>query len=228
MYQSWRKTYSGVRQSGSGFIASAGNGGGGSDFVTDTFTTGSDVNLSSHAGEVGATWTLHTLYSGVITDDAALDRIYLTSAGAAAYHASGTPPGADYYVSATLFRLTQIPTNVSLILGMDTTADTGILLRLNDTGGAVQWEVIDRVAGSNTILNGGAAVTGAHVPSLGGAGVLVKLVRTGTAITVFFDGVQDTALNCTTSITAVGKAGVRCSGQASSATGIHIDDFTAR
>lgn len=196
-------------------------------FVTDTFTEGADTTLASHTGETGASWTSHTLYSGTALVDAALDRIFLNSAAAAAYHASGSPSSADYYVQAAFYRLTQIATNVSIALAMDTAADTMIILRLNDTGAAIQWELIDRTAGSNSILNGGAAVSGSHIPSLGGAPVTAKLVRTGTSLTVFFDGVQETALNATTGITATGKAGFRCSGQATSSTGIHLDAFEA-
>jgi hypothetical protein len=226
MYQSWRKTYSGVRQSGAGFIAIQGAGAG--PFVSASFTVGSDIVMGSYTAETGGPFVLHPSYSGSVLVNATLDRAYLNSAAAAAYYDSGTPPSADYGVQQDFFRLTQIATNVSLILALDTSADTGILLRLNDTGSAVQWEVIDRVAGSNTILNGGAAISTSHIPSLGGAGVTAKIVRTGTAITAFFDGVQDTALNCTTSITATGRAGLRCSGQATSTTGIHIDNFIAQ
>lgn len=200
----------------------------GGDFVTDTFTEASDTTLASHTGETGATWTLHPSYSGADLVNASLDRIYLNTAAAAAYYASGVPPGADYYVQVDFYRLTQIGTNVSLILGMDTTADTGLMLRLNDTGAAVEWEVIDRVAGSNTILNGGLAVSSATIPTLGGAPVTAKMIRTGTSVTVFLNGSQDANLNCITSLTAAGKAGVRFSGQATSTTGIHVDNFSAR
>jgi len=198
-----------------------------SAFLSATFTVGTDTVLGSYTAEIGGPFTLHPSYTGSVLVNASLDRAYLNSAATAAYYDNGTSPGADYEVQLDFFRLTQIATNVSLILALDTSADTGILLRLNDTGAAVQWEVIDRVAGSNTILNGGAAVSGSHIPSLGGAGVTAKLVRTGTSITVFFDGVQDTALNCTTGITAIGKAGIRCSGQGSSTTGIQIDNLSA-
>lgn len=198
-----------------------------STFLSASFTVGSDTVLGSYTPETGGPFVLHPSYSGSVLVDASLDRGYLNSAGAAAYYDNGVPPSADYEVQQDFFRLTQIATNVSLVLGFDASADTGILLRLNDTGAAVQWEVIDRVAGSNTILNGGAAVSGSHIPSLGGAAVTAKLVRAGTAITVFFDGVQDTGLNCTTGITATGRAGIRCSGQGSSTTGIQIDNYLA-
>lgn len=196
-------------------------------FVSSSFTAGSDTALASFTPETGGPFVLHPSYSGSILVDAALDRAYLNSAAAAAYYGTGVPAGADYAVEMDFFRQTQIAANVSLVIRMDISVDTGILLRLNDTGSAVQYEVIDRVTGSNTVLNGGTAVTSSHIPSLGGAAVRVKIVGTGTAITVFFDGVQDTALNCTTGITAAGRAGIRASGQSSSTTGIHLDNFSA-
>jgi len=201
------------------------SGGGGGDIVNDTFTQGSDVNLSSHTGETGATWTLHPSYSGTITNDSTLDRIYLTSASAAAYYASGVPSTADYCNEVAFRRLTQISTNASVFVGLDTSADTGLHLRLNDTGSAVQWEVMDRVTGSNTILNGGAAVSGTNVPTVGGAAVVGKICRSGTSVTVFFDGVQNTSLNSTTSLTSTGRCGIRISGTASSTTGVHLDNL---
>lgn len=202
-------------------IGTAGTGGGGGDIVNDTFTQASDVNLSSHTGETGATWTLHPSYSGTITNDSTLDRIYLTSAAAASYYASGTPSSSTYCTSANFSRLTQFSNNAGITIGEDTSADTMILFRLNDNGATVSWEIIDRIAASNTALNS----MSVNIPSLGGAAVTAKICRSGTALTVFFNGVQETGLNATTTITAIGKAGIRISGTSSSTTGIHIDNF---
>lgn len=196
-------------------------------FVSSSFTVGSDITLASYSPEVGGSFVLHPSYSGSVLVDASLDRAYLNSAGAAAYYATGSPASADYEVQMDFSRPTQIAANVSLILGMDTSADTGVMLRLNDTGVAAQWEVMDRVAGSNTILNGGTAVSGASTPSVGGAAVTARMVRSGTTITVFLNGVQETVLTSTTSLTAIGKVGIRCSGQSSSTTGIHMDNLSA-
>lgn len=196
--------------------------GGGGDFVSDTFTEGSDVNLSSHVGEIGATWTLHPSYGGTVTNDSTLDRIYLTS-GTGAYYTSGVPPDADYCVKSYFYRVTQQSNNISLILRFSTSADTGILLRANDTGAAFQWEVMDRNAGSN-----GTPVTSiSNTPAIGGAPVIMELCGTGTTVIVIANGVQDTNLNFTTGITATGRAGVRFSGTSTSTTGIHLDNFSA-
>jgi len=107
---------------------------------------------------------------------------------------------------------------------MDTSADAGLLLRGNDNGSAFQWEVIDRAGGSNTLLTSSSA----NQPGIGGAAITMKMCRNGTSVTVFANGVQNTALNATTTTTAVGKAGIRAVGQATSTTGIHLDNFHAQ
>lgn len=193
------------------------------DFVTDTFTQGSDANLSAHTGELGATWTLHpaAAYSGsVITNDATLDRIYTTT-GTAAYYASGTPPSANYCAQADIYNVTTLSLNVAIAVRMDTSADSMILVRLNN---GIQWELIERNAGANTALTN----SGASLPTAGGAPVNLKLCTAGTAITVFLNGVQETGMNSTATISAAGKAGVRFSGVSSSSTGYHVDNFSAR
>jgi PKD repeat protein len=197
---------------------------GGGDFVTDTFTEASDTTLASHTGEVGATWTLHPSYSGAALDNGSLKRIYLNTSAAAAYYASGVPPGANYCVQADFNRVTQISNNISIIIGMDTAADAGLLLRGNDNGTTFQWEVIDRAGGANTLLTSSSA----NQPAIGGAAITMKMCRNGTSVTVFANGVQDTALNATTTTTAVGKAGIRAVGQATSTTGLHLDNFHAQ
>lgn len=200
--------------------------GGGGDITNDTFTeSGSNVNLSSHIGEVGATWTLHPSYSGTVTVDAMLDRIYLTSAAAAMYYSNGVPSSANYCNELAFRRMSQISTNASVFVGLDTSVDTGLHLRLNDNGTTVVWEVMDRVTGGNTVLNGGAAFSVSNIPSVGGAAVTGKICRSGTSVTVFFNGVQDTSLNSTTGITSVGRCGTRISGTGSSTTGIHLDSM---
>lgn len=198
-------------------------GGGPTDFVNDTFTEASDTSLQSHTGETGATWTLHPSYSGTILVNGTLDRIYLNTASAAAYTTSGVPGSATYCVFSDFRRVTQIANNI--MMGMwDTSADTAVALRANDTGAAFQWEVVDRTTGSNSVLTSSSS----NQPAIGGSAVTMKICRAGTAITVFAGGVQDATLNTTTSITATGRAGVRISGQASSTTGIHLDNFGAQ
>lgn len=200
-------------------------GGGGGPFVSDSYTEGSNTTLASHSPETGGPISLHPSYSGAITVDATLDRIYLTSASSAAYFYNATPASATYCVSADFRRLSLMANNASIAIGMSTTVDTALLLRLNDDGAAQSWDVIDRVSGSSTFLSG---VSGVSIPSVGGAAVTAQMCRTGTAVTVFFNGVQNTSLNATTTISTTGKVGLRISGTASSTTGIHLDNLSAQ
>lgn len=189
-------------------------------FVTATFTVGSDITLASYSPELGGPFVLHPSYSGSMLVNAALDRAYLNSAGAAAYYTTGAPASADYEAEVQFFRVTSISANIALLLRFSTSADTGILLRMNlDTS---RFEVMDRVAGAN----GTSVNSSTHYPA-SGSSVVGKIKAVGTAITVFFGGVQDTALNFTTGITAAGRPGLRCSGPSTQTTGIHVDNFSA-
>lgn len=191
---------------------------GGGDFVNDTFTQGSDVNLSSHTGEIGATWTLHSSHSGTAINDATLDRVYCT-VSSVMYYASGTPPSANYCVEADFFHNTVTSTNFSIAI-VDPATDSAVMLRLNADN--TRWEILDRTNGSNgTSTNSATHYIGAS------SNINARMCRSGTSMTAFFNGVQDTALNFTTAHTFTGKAGIRVSGASTSTFGIHIDNFRA-
>jgi hypothetical protein len=191
------------------------------DFVTDSFTESSDTTLASHTGSVGATWTKHpaAAYTSTATVDAATDRVYPLAI--TAYYASGVPPSADYYVQADFYAASIISVNAAIVGRMDTTADTMYLVRLNN--GTV-WELRKIVAGSATTL--GSDSTAGNLPTVGNSKT-VKLVMTGSTITVFVSGVSVISVT-DTDITSAGKAGLRFSGTATSTTGFHIDNFSAR
>ena len=167
---------------------------------------------------------MHPSYSGAALDNGSLDRVYLNTSATAAYYASGVPSSANYCVQADFNRVSSISNNIGIVIGLDTAADAGLLLRGNDDGTTFQWELMDRAGGSNTLLT----YSSANQPAIGGAAITMKMCRNGTSVTVFVNGVQDTVLNATTTTTAVGKAGIRAAGQATSTTGIHLDHFRAQ
>src|SRR6185295_2792274 len=75
------------------------------DFVNDSFTEASDIDLASHTPETGSTWVDHTdsAYPDTITLLGATDRIALNSvSGAAAYYNNAAPPSADYCAEGVL------------------------------------------------------------------------------------------------------------------------------
>ena len=190
------------------------------DFVTDTFTEGSDILLGAHTGEVGATWTVHTSYgSDAATIDSASDRVYPT-ADPKSYWASGTPPSADYTVCADIFAASNITANIGPAGRIDTTANTMYSARYNS---GTTWELAKRVTGSNTIL--GSSTN--QLISIGNSKT-VCLVMSGTSISLTVDGTTEVGPVTDSAITAAGKAGWRSSGIATSTTGYHIDNFHAK
>lgn len=195
----------------------------GSDFVTDAFAEAvSDTTLASHTGSVGATWTPHgdtATYTSTATVNATIDRLY--GLGTAAYYASGNPPSADYYVQADFFLVDTASVNSAICLRMNISTNTMYLLRLNN---GATWELRKIVNGTATTL----ASSTSNIPSVGGFRT-IRLVVSGSNLTVFNNGVQDTGLNATdSSITAAGRAGVRFAGAMTQTTGNHLLNFSAR
>ncbi len=193
---------------------------GASDFVTDSFTMAgsSNVDLSTHTGELGATWTHHphANYTTPFNLDQANGVIW--AGGTSAYYASGTPPSADYYVQGTVKVTTAISVNIAVAGRMDTTADTMYLCRYNNTS----WDLRKIVAATASTL----ATTSANLLTAGQSGT-IKLIMTGNQISCIANG---TTLGPITdsSITAAGKAGVRNAGASSQSTGFQLDNFSAR
>lgn len=205
---------------------SAGGGGGGSDFVTDSFTEGGTgvISLNSHVGELGATWTQHphaNYASGALDLDADGDQVF--GNGTEASYASGTPPSADYYVKADFCVKTVIAQSIGIAGRMSTTDDLMYLGRLVD---GATWQLRATTASGSFITLGSST---SNVPTAGGACVEGKVIMTGnqisfsiangaTVIGPFTDG----------NVTAAGRAGIRNNGTGSATTGTHLDNFSAR
>src|SRR5687768_4458079 len=71
-------------------------------FVTDSFTDSDGTNLSSHAGELGASWTEHPSFTtgDIVISDA--NRARATTTNTNLYYASSAPASAEYSVSAVI------------------------------------------------------------------------------------------------------------------------------
>lgn len=195
-----------------------------SDFVTDTFTEAgtSTINLNTHVGEVGATWTQHphaNYAGGPLLLNRDLDRVYGT--GTSASYASGVPPSADYQVCADFYNVTAIAVNIAVTGRMDTTADTMYLLRLTD---GTTWTVRKIVAAAATTL--GSSTN--QIPTAGGAPKRGCLVMTGDQISGVIEGVTELGPFTDSAITAAGRAGIRSTATSSATTGMHLDSFSAR
>lgn len=203
-------------------------GGGGSDFVTDTFTeSGSSlVSLASHTGEVGATWTIHpdssyasTFSIDALNTDTSPDNIYQN--GTSSYYASGIPPSADYYVQADLVTVTIESVGTGPCGHINTTANTMICVRINN---GTSYDLRQIITGTGTTL----ATSTTNLPSAGQTKTIkLTFASGGTTASVSIDGT--TVISATSiSVTSAGRAGIRGSGGISFSTGFHLDNFHAQ
>lgn len=187
------------------------------DFATDSFTEASDVVLSAHTGELGATWTKHASYAQTVTVDAATDRIYAD--GTVAYYASGTPPSPNYYVQNDVYAASIISTNAGPYGRIDTATDSMYGCRMNN---GTDWQLRVINSGSATTLG-----TSANQLPTAGQTKTLRLTMSGSTITCSVNGVVEISVT-DGSITAAGKAGVRFAGAGTATTGFLLDAFSAR
>lgn len=201
----------------------SGGGGGPTDFVTDTFTEGSDGSITAHTGETGASYTInpHGNYSGTqIAVDAATDRIF-NVAGTGAVYASGAPPSADYKVCADFWHISTLSVSIAVSGRQDTTDDTMYIGQfLNST----DWRMRKIVGGTQTTL--GTNSTN-QIPSVGNFKTGC-LIMTGDQISFTVNGSIEIGPVTDSAITAAGKAGVRFAGASTASTGLHMDNLSAQ
>lgn len=189
-------------------------------FVSDSFTETSDVTVNNHTGETGATWTSHPSYtSNLVTVDAATDRIYPTG-DPQCFYASGIPPSADYYVKVDVFAHTNTATNIGPALRIDTSANTMYLVRYRD---GIDWQLRKLVTGTASTL--GTPSTNQLIGL--GAFKTVKLVASGTSLSVYVNDVLEIGPVTDSDISAAGRAGFRSAGGVTSTTGFHLDNLEA-
>lgn len=186
-------------------------------FVYDTFT-GAAAELSTHTGEVGATWVKHSFGGTDVSIDGAGSLLGNAGGTSVAYYASGTPSSADYAVTAVLNRVGTPGADLIAIAGrINTAASTWYMLSVagND------FQLFKVIAGTPTTIGPQVQATG-WAP---GDTVRMTLGMTGTAITGRLQRISDNLwLNPTgptwqagqvdlvsatdSAITAAGKAGV--------------------
>lgn len=186
------------------------------DFVQDTFTGSSGTNLTSHTGEVGATWTTHPEgTANMVLTDANRTRC---SGNLAIALASGTAPTAEYDVSADFHWVTTVAPApaLSILARHDATVRTGYMATY--TSG--EWRLRKVVAGSVTQL-------ASYAQSLtNGQTYHVKLEIRDDVKKLYVDGIE----RCSSSdnaVTAIGRVGIEGFRQVANSTGIHLDNFVA-
>lgn len=187
-------------------------------FVSDTFTDTDGTDLASHTGGTGATWTNDDLGDALTITSGA---VYNTGAGSAAYHASGTPSGADYSVQANFVYLSQ--TGAIGITGRAVASGTaghvnGYMLQHRAFHG---WQLMRLDTGAPTQL-------GVDVgPELTTADNKVgKLEFVGSTINAYVDGSLIITVTDTT-YSAAGNVGIFGVLAVTSTTGVHVDNVSA-
>lgn len=192
-------------------------------FVTDTFTDANNTALTSHTGELGATWTAHVSRPTVpqISD---ANRLRGTAgAGSACLdYASGVPASADYDVEIDAVCITDVAsTEVSAMGRIDTAAETGYYATY--WSGSHFSELKKIVAGAATSLG-----TYSHTISAGGGSARIKLEMRSTAIKLYVDGTERVAA-VDSAITDAGRAGMRnfYTTAPTNAANYHVDNFAA-
>lgn len=184
-----------------------------------------NTTLSSHTGEVGATWTKHSAAGSnaeIITSTGRLRSVTINNS--AIYYASGSPTNANYKVEADVYVASQPGSSAAGVTGrVDTSADTYYHCRFSSSGGG--WQLFKFVSGTATQLGSTSAATLTN-----GNTYHLELNMNGTTIACKVDG--STVVTTTDSaISSAGKAGIRMHQAGgvtpSDGTGFQLDNVTA-
>src|SRR5688500_3918118 len=192
------KISGGVKLSGS--VKASVQAGGETNFLNDTFTETSDINLASHTPELGGTWVDHTDagYPDTFTVLGATDRIALNSvAGSGAYYNDVTPPSANYCSEGVLKVVSIVSANSSVAVRMDTTTNTMYRFEINNGTG---WRTRKIFEGAQTTI--GTEDTTTEIPGVGDTKTM-KLCVSGSSpvtLTPYVNGTQITSATGTDSV----------------------------
>ena len=188
-------------------------------FVYDTMTGTAGTTLESHTGEIGATWSKHTLTAtgSIVLTDA--NRCRSNTANAAIYTASGTPAGAEYHVSCPFRMITDI-NDVAGVVGR--IASTAVLNGYTAYAyGGIQYYLSRIDAGVETVLG---SVNETYTTGQD-YGMVLDLKNATKAILI--EGVSKVS-SADNTYTAAGLAGLLFNLVAgTNTTGSHMDNFLA-
>lgn len=179
------------------------------DFVTDTFSgEGSNVSITSHVGETGATWTMAVGYSAVPLLLSASSNLKGGASGGSAAYASGVPASAEYDIEADIVPGTSA---VGIIGRVSTSTNTFYMASISSDGATMR--LYKCLSGSYTEL-GSYTISGSET---------LKLEIRDAAKKVYYGGVERIS-STDNSITDAGRAGIRFSGWNSPP---YLDNFKA-
>jgi hypothetical protein len=189
-------------------------------FVFDSFTGTGGTELSTHTGDIGATWINGTNepYAGsMYISNVNRLRCYDRSV----YYASGTPTSAEYDVQADFVLVGGAPGYAGLVGRFEPTA--GYFYR-------VFWD-----SGSNSLIlqkstatTGGSVLLGSYTPGTPAVGSMhtIKLEIRNAGKKVYYDGVLVVS-STDNELIGAGRAGIWFGTTNSNTSGWNIDNFSA-
>ena len=172
------------------------------DFVVDSFSgEATNIILTQHTGEVGATWSLLPGATASSYVSSSLGSAYCETTGTQGNFASGSPASADYIVEADIKYITGVDGGYVGIVGRaDTSNITFYHVRYHDV--LREFQLYKSINNIFTLLGTYAQILTA------GTEYNLKLGLNGSTITVRIDDVLRIPATDST-ITAAGKAGIR-------------------
>ena len=188
---------------------------------SDSFTGTTGTALSSHTGELGATWVQA---SGLAPAQIDANRIHRSGlAGDTVDYVTATPPSANYSVEADLLVKSNLAGDDTGVIGRRNSSNSNFYLARWDQASG-HWQL----AKFNGLTVGVLASSGAATLTVGET-YRVKLEMIGTTLNLYVNGIL-TVTTTDSSLTTAGNAGIMdgdgaLSASKSSTTGLHIDNF---
>ena len=197
---------------------------------TDSLTGTAASALTSHVGEIGATWTNLAQSGSVNTEKMSSEnRAFRSGTGMSINYASATPPTPDYSVEADLYyRATLANDSVGVI----TRLNSGLQNYYQAHWYQGLWRIGEVTGGTQTQR----AVSAAQPALVVGQTYRLRLDVSGSAstvLTLYVNGVQVSTYTDLSPITAAGKGGIidgydtspESSATKSDTVGLHFDNF---
>jgi hypothetical protein len=193
-----------------------------SDFVVDSFTVEANTPLESHVGEIGAGWVLHPAYSSKLRVLSSDDRLIPngTGTGSTGYYAPGIPASNEYGVYKDVIYLSTSNDGaaIGITARMSTTLATFYMARHDRNSNT--WQLYRAVNNAFTLLGTYGQVLAS------GVAYRMGLIVHSSGVQLLVDGVERISSPDTT-ITAVGRAGIRWNLNGSDSYNARSDNFVA-
>ena len=170
-------------------------------YIQDTFTEGSDVELSLHTPDIGGAWSKHPSFATSATVVASEDRLRGDSSTASSLYTNATAPATNDYKIEWTARQTTVGTGsrAGAVGRYNATTNDGYNVYYDGT----QWILVSVVSGTATEL---AAWNGSETVNTDYA---IRWTMLGGLHEVFFDGVRRISTTDNTFLSA-GRAGILC------------------